>query len=86
MYAYPASSVHSTLYDYAHLSPWLCCYSPIHSVDTEEVLEARRRGEQKKEFDLLQAHLRDLFYNKSLIVSQINSEQVCHSKAVVQCI
>ena len=50
-----------------------------HSVNLGEVQEARRKGEQKREFDLLQAHLKDLFYNKALIVTQLNNEEVCSS-------
>ena len=50
-------------------------FSPL-SVAVEEAYEAERRGDQKREFNILQAHLQDLSFNKAQVVAELENEKV----------
>ena len=46
------------------------------SVAVEEAYEAQQRGDQKREFDVLQAHLEDLSFNKAQVIAELENEEV----------
>ena len=49
---------------------------PPLSVAVEEAYEAQRRGDHKREFNILQAHLQDLSFNKAQLVAELENEEV----------
>lgn len=46
------------------------------SVAVEDAYEAERKGDQKKEFEILQSHLNDLSFNKAQVVAQLENDEV----------
>ena len=54
----------------------LCIHILPHSVDVKEAEKARLSGDTRREFDIYTQHLNDLTYNKAVVVTQLNKEEV----------